>query len=306
MSLCAWDYGAVLDKRMNKRTIVITGASSGFGRITALTLASRGWRVFATVRKEADAESLSSEAAQRGYKENLTALLCDVTHPEEVATLLQQVEAALLEGEAEGIAPCLDALLNNAGTAYGGPMELLPLDDLRAQFEVNTFAHVGVTQAFLPMLKAAQGTIINVSSIGARLATPITGAYNASKAALEVISDAWRVELIHFGVHVVLIEPASSPTNIWDTSLERAMGGIGEHQEGSYQRLLTVSEKVAKRSSRKGFPPQLFADTVVRILESGKPRARYLVPRNIAIPMLVRSLLPDRVWDYLVRRTLKW
>jgi len=291
---------------MNKRSIVITGASSGFGRVTALTLAERGWRVFATVRKEADAASLLSEAAQRGYRENLTPLLCDVTRPEEVAALLQQVKDALLADVAEGTEPRLNALLNNAGTAYGGPMELLPLDDLRAQFEVNTFAHVGVTQAFLPLLKAARGTILNVSSIGAQLATPLTGAYNASKAALEVISDAWRVELIHFGVHVVLIEPASSPTNIWNTSLERAMGGIGLFREGPYQRLLTVSEKVAKRSSKKGFPAQLFADTVVRILESNKPHARYVVPRNVAVPLLIRRLLPDSVWDYVVRRALKW
>jgi len=294
----------------NKKTIVITGCSSGFGRITALTLAGRGWHVFGTVRKEADRDSLLEEAVRQGCQENLTILFCDITQAEQITPLVEQVKEYIKEHmQADvpgGNEPRLNALMNNAGTAYGGPMELLPIDNLRAQFEINLFAQVVVTQAFLPLLKAARGTIIMVSSIGGRIATPITGAYNASKAALEFISDALRIELGPAGVRVVIVEPISSPTDIWDTSMERALQHIGPHRGGPYERLLKISERVAKRSSSKGFPPQVFADTVVRILESDRPRVRYAVPWNAAIPMLIYRFLPDQWWDYLVRRSLKW
>jgi NAD(P)-dependent dehydrogenase (short-subunit alcohol dehydrogenase family) len=294
---------------MDKKAIVITGCSSGFGRITALTLAENGWHVFGTVRKETDRESLIAEAGRRGCSQNLTVLFCDITQQEQIEQLMEQVTEHLRGDEAmehEERVPRLDALMNNAGTAYGGPIELLPIEDLRNQFEINVFAQIAVTQAFLPLLKEARGIIIMVSSIGGRVATPIAGAYNASKAALEFLSDALRVELVPFGVRVVLVEPISSPTDIWNTSLERALQRIGAQREGSYERLLQVSERFAKRFSKRGFPPQVFADTVARILESDRPGARYAVPRSAVIPITVGRLLPDRLRDYLIRRTLKW
>lgn len=130
--------------------IVITGCSSGFGRVTALYLARRGWQVFATVRREADAGQLLAEAKAGGSDGNLTPLLCDITDAAQVKALGEQVAAAT---------PALTALLNNAGTAFAGPLELIDLDDLRAQFEINTIAHIGVTQALLPLLKAARGRL---------------------------------------------------------------------------------------------------------------------------------------------------
>jgi NAD(P)-dependent dehydrogenase (short-subunit alcohol dehydrogenase family) len=294
---------------MNKKTIVITGCSSGFGYITALTLAEKGWHVFGTVRKETDRNKLMEEAARRDCQHNLTVLFCDITQQEQVAQLVVQVQEHLRGDEAmqhEESVPRLDALMNNAGTAYGGPIELLPIDDLRSQFEINLFAQIAVTQAFLPLLKEARGTIIMVSSFGGRVATPIAGAYNASKAALEFLSDALRIELVPFGVRVVLVEPISSPTDIWNTSLERAMQRIGSQRSGPYERLLQVSERFAKRFSKRGFPPQVFADTIVRILESNKPGVRYAVPRIAAIPIVIGRVLPGRLQDYLIRRTLKW
>lgn len=289
---------------MNRKTIVITGCSSGFGRITALTLAGRGWHVFGTVRKETDRAKLLEEARGQGCQENLTLLLCDITHNDQVEQLVAQIKEHLRSEEGHG--PGLDALMNNAGTAYGGPIELLPLDDLRAQFEINLFAQVAVTQALLPLLKEARGIVIMVSSVGGRIATPMTGAYNASKAALESISDALRIELVPFGVRVVLVEPISSPTSIWNTSMDRALQYIGPHREGPYERLFAVAERIARRASKQGFPPQVFADTIIRILESEKPRARYAVPWYAAIPMLLYRFLPDGLWDYLTRRSLKW
>lgn len=280
-----------------QKTIVITGCSSGFGRVTALHIAKRGWHVFATVRKEADQESLLSEAATLLCKEQLTPLICDITSPEQVDALGQTVAASTSR---------LDALLNNAGTAYGAPMELLPLDDLRAQFEINVIAHVAVTQALLPLLKAARGTIINVSSVSGRIATPVLGPYAASKFAIEAISDTWRVELAPSGVQVVVIEPDSYATSIWKTSKDRAGASVGQHRGGPYERLFRAVEKFSDHAATHGHPPQEFADTVEKILTSRRPHTRYVLPRTDIWLILLHQLLPGRIWDRLVRRMLKW
>ena len=280
-----------------QKTIVITGSSSGFGRVTALHMAKRGWQVFATVRKEADQESLLSEAATMHCKEQLTLFICDITSSEDVAALARTVKASTSR---------LDALLNNAGTTYAAPMELLAPSDLRAQLEINVIAHVAVTQAFLPLLKAARGTIINVSSVAGRIATPALGAYAASKFALEAISDAWRIELAPFGVQVVVIEPDSYATSIWKTSKDKALARMAQHRGGPYERLFTTVEKFSDRAATHGHPPQEFADTVEKILTSRRPHTRYVLPRTDIWSILLHQLLPDRLWDRLVRRMLKW
>ena len=280
-----------------RKTIVITGCSSGFGHVTALHLARLGWQVFATVRKESDRQSLLDEASAQGGQERLTVLLCDITQAEQVAELARAVAETT---------PRLDALLNNAGTAYAAPMELLALDDLRAQFELNVIAQVAITQALLPLLKTARGTILNVSSVSGRIATPVMGAYSASKFALEAISDAWRVELAPFGVRVVLIEPDSSTTGIWDTSKARAQARLEAHREGPYKRLLNTMEFMASRVPQTGFPPQLFAETVQRALESRRPRTRYIVPAKNAWLVRLRKVIPDTLWDRQVRRLMRW
>ena len=280
-----------------RKTIVITGCSSGFGRVTALHMAQLGWRVFATVRKEADQENLLTEAARLRCKENLTPWICDITSCEQVTTLAQTVSASTSR---------LDALLNNAGTTYAAPMELLAPEDLRAQFEINVIAHVAVTQAFLPLLKTSRGTMINVSSVAGRIATPLLGAYAASKFALEAISDAWRIELAPFGVQVVLIEPNSYATRIWQTSKDRAITRMEQHRGGPYERLLSAVEKFSDRAARQGHAPQEFAETVEKILASRQPRTRYVLPHTDIGAILLHSLLPDRLWDRLVRRMLKW
>lgn len=292
---------------MTEKAIVITGGSSGFGRSTSLELARRGWHVFVTVRKEADREDLLAEATQQNCRDHLTPLLCDITHEDEVTALAQQVETLLRALPGEQGVPHLDALLNNAGSAYGGPIELMPMDDIRAQFDLNVFAQVAVIKVFLPLLKAGHATIINVSSISGRISVPVTGVYSSSKFALEGLSDALRIELAPFGIHVVLIEPASSPTSIWKTSIERSMGGLEKHKEsGPYMRLLQMAEKSANRASKTGFPIQKFADTVVRILSTSHPRARYGVPRSATAVMFLRRLLPDFLWDWLIRRAIRW
>lgn len=280
-----------------QKAILITGCSSGFGRVTALHMAQQGWQVFATVRKEADQESLLSEAATLHCKEQLTPLICDITSSEDVAALARTVIASTSR---------LDALLNNAGTTYAAPMELLATDDLRAQLEINVIAQVAVTQAFLPLLKASKGIIIIVSSVAGRIATPVLGAYAASKFAIEAISDAWRVELAPFGVQVVVIEPDSYATSIWKTSKDRALARMEQYRGGPYERLFRAVDKISDRSATHGHSPQEFADTVEKILSSRRPRTRYVLPRSDIRAIRLHQLLPARLWDRLVRRMLRW
>jgi len=284
---------------------VITGCSSGFGRATAITLARRGWHVFATIRKQSDKESLLEEALGYGCQQNLTPLFCDISDAQQIQQLAQQVKEALQQAHGTDDIPPLDALLNNAGTAYAAPLELLPIDDFHAQLDLNVTAHLAVTQALLPMIKAARGTIIFVSSISGLFVGPITSAYSVSKYAIEALGDGLRLELAPFGVRVSLIEPASSPTNIWNTSMQRSQW-LNEHRNGPYKPLLTFMEKMALDSSKKGFPIRVFTDTVIRILESSRPKARYVIPRSALAIVTLRRVLPDTLWDSLVRKVLRW
>jgi NAD(P)-dependent dehydrogenase (short-subunit alcohol dehydrogenase family) len=288
-------------------TIVISGCSSGFGRITALELAQRGWLVFATVRQAADQTSLLADAAARNCQNNLIPLLCDITQADQIAQLAQTVseQISTRSQRLPDSLPALSALLNNAGTAYGAPLELLPLADFRAQLEINVVAHLAMTQAFLPMLKAAKGTIINVSSVSGRFTSPINGAYSVSKFALEALSDTFRIELAPFGVRVVLIQPASSPTNIWDTSLNRSEW-LNQKDTGLYNPLIQSVGEFARRSGANGFPPQIFADTVVRILNASRPRFHYPIPFAATLLILLNRLLPAHIWDGMLRNTFKW
>jgi NAD(P)-dependent dehydrogenase (short-subunit alcohol dehydrogenase family) len=243
---------------LSSRTVVITGCSSGFGRATALRLAREQWRVFAAVRRDEDAAHLVAEAGSLAGGA-LVPVVCDITEADDVARL------ATIAGETTS----LDALVNNAGTAFPAPIERLPVDELRAQFEVNVFGHVAVTQALLPLLKRSRGTIVNVSSVGGRISTPMLGAYNASKFALEALSDVLRIELAPFGVRVVVIEPSASPTAIWRTGLSRT----DQRDAGDYAPLSEAVRRLAGQSASSGFPPELFAATVSAILKTPRPRA---------------------------------
>jgi len=275
------------------KTILITGCSTGFGRVTAVHFAKLGWRVFGTVRRQEDAESLKVEAAQ------IVPLLCDIVEAAQVERLGREM-AAQTES--------LDALVNNAGTAYAAPMELIPPDVLLDQLKLNVISHVAVSQALMPLLKAAKGTIINVSSVGGKVTSPMMGPYSASKFALEAISDAMRLELGHFGVKVVVIEPGSSPTAIWQTSLKRALKMLKDRNLdiSPYQKLVDDLTKSAEERSQVGFPPELFAETVEKALSTPTPRPRYAIPGEISRLIFLRRFMPDTMWDNMVRRQSGW
>ena len=279
------------------KCVVITGCSSGFGRVTALYLAQHGWQVFATVRRETDRDDLLAEAQDLGCRERLAVLLCDITWEEQV----REMAAVLM-----GAVPRLNALVNNACAAFPAPLEILPLDALRAQLEINVVGQLAVTQALLPLLKSARGTIINVSSDSGRVVFPIAGAYHMSKFALEAMSDALRIELAPFGVRVVVLEPGASLTAIWATSRQRALAGMIGIDASAYAPLIGAVDQAADRRARAGFPPRAFAETVLKILNSHHPRVRYAIPWQTGALIAIRRLLPDAGWDWFVRRALKW
>jgi NAD(P)-dependent dehydrogenase (short-subunit alcohol dehydrogenase family) len=183
--------------------VLITGASTGIGRAAALRLEATGWQVFAGVRRQEDAEALRAVAGNR-----LTPLTLDVTDGAQIAAAAEQVSA-----ESEG---GLDGLVNNAGVAVPSPLETIPIEDFRRQVEVNLTAQVAVTQALLPQVRAARGRIVFISSIGGRIAFPLTGAYHAAKFGIEAIGDVFRQELRPWEISVSIVEPGSIDTPIWD------------------------------------------------------------------------------------------
>lgn len=255
----------------------------------------RNWRLIGTVRRESDAEALGTEAGS--HARHLRVVIADITKADDVAALAKVVGAE---------APQLQGLVNNAGTAFPAPLELLAIDEFRAQLEINLVAQLAVTQAVLPYLKAARGTIVNVSSVGGRIASPLLGAYNASKFALEALSDVLRLELIPYGIRVAVIEPGASPTEIWKTSTDRQSAAAGQAAASPYAKLIEGMQKFAMNARTVGFPPELFAQTVERILESDNPKPRYALPGDIRMRLFLRKILSDRMMDRLIRRRLDW
>ena len=275
------------------RSVLVTGASTGIGRATALRLDASGWRVFAGFRDPADGESLRAEGSDR-----IVPVHLDVTDPEQIAAAAAQVE----EQSAGG----LHGLVNNAGVAVPGPLETIPLDDLRRQLEVNLIAYVAMTQALLPQIRQAEGRIVFVSSIGGRVAFPFSGAYHASKFATEAIGDVFRQELRPWGLRVAIVEPGSIDTPIWERSQRK-----GEEIEAKsprtgllYGAAIEKFRKVIEDTAERGIPPEKVAKAISHALESGRPRSRYLVGLDAKVQARLKPLIPTPLFDRIVARTL--
>jgi NAD(P)-dependent dehydrogenase (short-subunit alcohol dehydrogenase family) len=275
-------------------TALITGASTGIGQATALGLAAAGWTVLAGVRDPAAGQRLVAEGASG----RMLPLTLDVTDAEQIAQAAARVE------EVAGGAG-LDALVNNAGIGVGGPLELIPLQDLRQQLEVNVLGQIAVTQALLPALRRARGRIVFVSSVGGRVAMAFTAPYAASKHAIEAIGDALRVELRTSNVQVALVEPGSVATPIWDKSradVERL--AVPASLQEQYGRVPAAMSKVLQDTASRGVSPVQVAQTIERALTARRMKARYLVGRDARAMLLAKWLLPDLVFDRVARRVL--
>ncbi len=282
---------------MALRTAVVTGASSGIGQATAHHLDSLGFTVFAGVRSAEAGERLVSEGSG-----GVRPLRLDVTDPVSIAAAAAEVREATGES---GLA----ALVNNAGIAVSAPLELVPIERLREQLEVNVIGQVAVTQAFLGALRAAGGRIVNVSSIGGRIALPLAGPYAASKFALEAITDSLRRELRHLGVQVIAIEPGGVKTAIWGKGTETAEAMLGQADpevQALYADLTAALRAEAHRiDTETGIEPSEVAEAIGRALTSSRPRTRYLVGRDAKLRGTAARVLPDRAFDWLIARTLK-
>ena len=265
---------------MPSGTVLVTGASSGIGRATVLHLRQLGFDAVGGVRRDEDAERLEAEG--------LRALKIDVVDADSIAAARDSLGNAPLAG-----------LVNNAGIGMGGPLEFLPIEQLRDVLEVNLVGQMAVTQAFLPSLRAGGGRIVNVSSIGGRLALPLGGAYGASKFALEAVSDSLRREPLGQGVDVIVIEPGGVKSPIWAKGNARAdetvsaMPPEGERLYGGM--IATLRREVDKIETERGMEPHEVAAVIGKALTTSRPRTRYVVGSDAKRRARMAKVVPDRL-----------
>src|SRR5262245_9855528 len=283
-------YSMTTKNSTHPHAFLVTGASSGIGRATALLLDRSGFHVFAGVRKSEHGEALRRQASER-----LTPILLDVTDPRSIDAAARSV-ADKLGGRA------LAGLVNNAGIDIAGPLETSSLVEVRSQFEVNVIGLLAVTQAFLPLLRQSRGRIVNIGSVLGRLAIPFMGAYSASKFALEGLTDAFRIELRPWGIHVSLIEPGPVATPLW--SKPHLLAGMNEGRVDAAGKLYAAANAAANAAFTKfgqtGISPDRVATKVFEALTTPNPKPRYLVGRDAKALSLLAALIPDRIRDTML------
>ena len=279
------------------KSAVVTGASSGIGRASALTLDSRGWRVFAGVRRDADAQALRDLASER-----LTPLLLDVTSHESVAAAAKTIESMLGSSSGGG---GLDGLVNNAGVSLSGPLEFIPLDDLRQQLEVNVVGQIAVTQSLLGALRRGRGRIVFIGSMGGYVSNPFQGPYSASKYALEALNDSLRRELAGWGIEVSIVQPGSIATEIWRKGTAQARDSLARLPDEGRTLYGAMGERMLEAVDQtigRAIPPEKVADAVAHALTARRPRTRYRVGTDAKLVRALSWLLPDRAMDAFLMR----
>ncbi|MCW2630794.1 SDR family oxidoreductase [Mycobacterium sp.] len=273
--------------------IVLTGASTGIGAATARELAQRGFHVLAGVRRDIDADALRAE--------RIEPHLLDITTEADVAAIARRVTDDPEHRQ-------LRALVNNAGIAVNAPVEALPMTEWRRQFEVNLFGHIAMTQALLPALLDNSGTVVNISSVGGRVAMATYGAYAGSKFALEAVSDALRREVAGFGVTVIVVEPGAVTTEMAGRGVataEALAAAMTADQHQRYDALTDAITTQARTFARDGVSAAHAAKVIADAITTTNPRTRYTVGRDAAVIVRLARLVPDRFLDQILRRNLK-
>ena len=274
---------------MNK-TVLITGASSGFGLLTCVTLARRGWRVLATMRDLDRREKLETAARNAGVLERIEFLALDVTKSEQIAAT-----ADLVAKRSEP----LHALINNAGFAVPGFAEDVTDAELREQFDTNFFGAAAVTRALLPqMRRQGFGHVVMVTSISGRLGFPGVSSYAASKFALEGWTETLRYEMNAPGIQVVLVEPGSFATDIW-TRNARLTAGLQDPASANASRVPAWRSRI-EQSAKDRANPQVVADLISRVLETPRPKLRYVVGKDARMALLMRRILPAGLFERMI------
>ncbi len=275
-----------------QKTVVVTGASSGIGRATSLRLVKNGFRVFAGVRKKKDADSLEAAGGA-----DLIPIELDVTNADSIAAAARRVS--------EMAGRRLDGLVNNAGIGIAAPIEAVPMDILRHSFEVDVFGQVAVLQAFLPLIRRGRGRIVNMGSVGGHITLPFGGLLCGSKSAFGSISDALRLELYPFGIHVSLIEPGAIGTPGVEKTLGDAEGSIESLPPEAARRYGPMLREFFRRAYERessGSPPDVVARAVHHALTARRPRTRYPVGKGARLLATLPRVLPDRLLDSIRRR----
>lgn len=273
------------------KTVLITGATAGIGRVTALHLVRQGHHVIATGRRLPELEALAREARDAGPGA-LDPVQLDVTSPASIAAAVTAVEALV---GAQG----LDVLINNAGFGVLGPSIEIGDAELRRQFETNVFGLMNVVRAFVPAMRARRrGRIINVSSVGGRLTLPYFGVYNASKYALESLSDALRYELRPFGIDVSLIEPGVIRTNFEAT----AVSNLDAYRATAYGPAMDRYEQMSALADKTASNPDVVARAIGRAVAARRPVARYVTPWRTNVMIWFHAIAPTAMWDWVMRK----
>lgn len=267
--------------------VVITGVSTGIGYDAARYLIKKGYHVFGSVRKQADADRVSADLGDR-----FTALLFDVTDEKGLAEAVKQVKSIVGN---QG----LTALVNNAGISTLGPLMHIPIKDLRLQLEVNVVSVLAITQAFLPLLGAdkkathSPGRIVNIGSISGKIAYPFMGAYAASKHAIEALNDSLRRELMLYGIDVILIQPGVVKTPI----LSKANDQVDAFPGTDYEAILQAAGPVMKEREKSGMDVEVISQTIFNAVTSNKPKVRYTLPIKWLSRWYLPRFLPARLID---------
>ena len=284
-----------MNSTADRGCVVVTGTSTGIGAATALHLADSGFHVLAGVRGEAEGEAMLAETPER-----LTPILLDVTDAGSIAAATATVAAIVGK---RGLA----GLVNNAGIGVPAPLEFQPMADFRRQLEVNLFGPVAMIQAFLPAIRKGRGRIVNVGSIGGMLVLPLNGAYSASKFGIRAISDALRLELRQWNIHVSLIEVAPVRTAIFGKTfaafdaLEQTLGADGY---ALYEQQIVAVRKSLEAAAATADPPIVVAKAILDALTADKPKTKYLVGHG-GKETAIAAALPDRARDRALVRELK-
>jgi NAD(P)-dependent dehydrogenase (short-subunit alcohol dehydrogenase family) len=273
--------------------IVVTGASTGIGAASARELAHKGFHVLAGVRREVDADALRADGIEPH--------ILDITAESDVAAIADRVARDPLQRP-------LRALVNNAGIALNSPVETLPIDQWRRQFEVNLFGHIAITQALLPALLISSGTVVNISSVGGKVALPTYGAYAGSKFALEAASDALRREVAELGIKVVVVEPGAVKTEMAErgiTTAEGLMANMTAAHLTRYGDLIAAVTAQARSFGEVGVSAEHAAKVIAKAATASHPRTRYTIGRDAAILVRISRVVSDRVLDRIVRLNLR-
>lgn len=285
-------YGGSLTVSRNFRTALVTGASSGFGRLISLELARSGFHVIATIRDISKTDTLIKAAQEQGVENSIEVVRLDVTHDD-----VSDIVGALINQHG-----AIDVLVNNAGFAAGGFTEDIPMDEWVKQFETNVFGTIRLTKAVLPsMREAGSGTIINMSSISGRMAFPGLGPYTASKFAVEGFSEVLRLEMKPYGIHVVLVEPGSYKTEIWSKGMNSLSIAPNSPYGDKTERLLKMVNHIAKTAG----DPQEVADLVRDIASSKAPKFRYPIGKGVKNSLRLKQMVPWKIIEKVIVKQVK-